>query len=375
MAAGTRQAFCPTRVTPMAEVSVPPDVFNADEIARAAGADAGDVRALLASGRVPTIDGRFVAAPEAVAVVRSLRKVAPLPILEPALFQAPARERREPGVPLAGSALVHGLMLGGFALLLSVGATSPQPIPRFETTHLVFLPLPGPGGGGGGGGLKEPTPPARAELKGTSRMRSPVPARESVQGPKTEPAPVIPEPPVAVPKPAEPPPPPQEPDPAPPVVAPVATVAADTRDTRGLPDDRPDAVESHGSGAGGGAGSGTGTGLGEGEGAGVGPGSGGGTGGGPYRPGSGITPPSLLREVKPDYTEEARRRGINGEVELEIVVRSDGTVGDVRLVRGLGAGLDQRAVDAVRQWRFSPARRSGTPVDVLVQIAVEFRIR
>jgi protein TonB len=47
----------------------------------------------------------------------------------------------------------------------------------------------------------------------------------------------------------------------------------------------------------------------------------------------------------------------------------------VRLVRGLGAGLDQRAIDAVRQWRFSPARRFGTPVDVLVQIAVEFRIR
>jgi TonB family protein len=50
-------------------------------------------------------------------------------------------------------------------------------------------------------------------------------------------------------------------------------------------------------------------------------------------------------------------------------------VGDVRLVRGLGAGLDQRAIDAVRQWRFAPARRFGTPVDVLVQIAVEFRIR
>ena len=95
---------------------------------------------------------------------------------------------------------------------------------------------------------------------------------------------------------------------------------------------------------------------GEGEGAGIGPGSGGGTGGGPYRPGSGITPPSLLREVKPDYTEDARRRGIEGDVVLEIVVRSDGTVGDVRLLQGLGAGLDQRAIDAVRQWRFAPAR-------------------
>jgi protein TonB len=115
--------------------------------------------------------------------------------------------------------------------------------------------------------------------------------------------------------------------------------------------------------------------MGEGTGAGIGPGTTAGTGGGPYRPGSGITPPTLLREVKPDYTEEARRRNLAGEVVLEIVVRSDGSVGDVRVMRGLGAGLDHRAVDAVRQWRFSPARRHGTPVDVMVEVAVEFKLR
>jgi TonB family protein len=112
-----------------------------------------------------------------------------------------------------------------------------------------------------------------------------------------------------------------------------------------------------------------------GTGPGIGPGSGGGTGGGPYRGGSGITPPSLLREVKPDYTEEGRRRGIEGEVELEIVIRHDGSVGDVRLLHGLGSGLDERAIDAVRQWRFSPATRQGAPVDVFVQVSVEFRLR
>jgi TonB family protein len=79
--------------------------------------------------------------------------------------------------------------------------------------------------------------------------------------------------------------------------------------------------------------------------------------------------------VRPDYTEEARRRGIAGDVELEIVVRADGTVGNVKVIRGLGSGLDQRAVDAVRQWRFSPAKRFGTPVDVLVEVAVEFKLR
>jgi TonB family protein len=60
---------------------------------------------------------------------------------------------------------------------------------------------------------------------------------------------------------------------------------------------------------------------------------------------------------------------------LEIVVRHDGTVGDVRVVRGLGSGLDQRAAQAVRQWRFAPARLKGAPVDVVVEVAVEFRLR
>jgi TonB family protein len=133
--------------------------------------------------------------------------------------------------------------------------------------------------------------------------------------------------------------------------------------------------ESHGPGTGNGAGTGQGTGLGEGQGSGIGPGSGGGTGGGPYRPGSGITPPKLLREVRPDYTEDGRRRNIEGDVVLEIVVRRDGGVGDVKLLQGLGAGLDQRAVEAVRQWRFSPAQRQGVPVDVIVEVAVEFKLR
>lgn len=118
-----------------------------------------------------------------------------------------------------------------------------------------------------------------------------------------------------------------------------------------------------------------GTGLGQGEGSGIGAGSGGGTGGGPYRPGSGIDPPRLLREVKPDYTDEGRRLGIEGEVLLEIVVRRDGTVGDVKLRRRLGGGLEERAAQAVRQWRFAPATRRGSPVDVVVEVAVEFKLR
>jgi len=115
--------------------------------------------------------------------------------------------------------------------------------------------------------------------------------------------------------------------------------------------------------------------VGEGTGSGIGAGEGGGEGGGPFRAGSGIAPPKLLREVKGDYTEAARRAGIQGEVVLEIVVRRDGSVGDVRVKRGLDPGLDQRAVSAVRQWRFAPATRRGAPVDVIVEVGVEFKLR
>jgi protein TonB len=359
----------------MAEVSPWLDVFTANEIARAAAVDVRDVRALLTQGRVPTIDGRFVTASHAVEVVRSFRAGSSLQVAAPELFQPAVGEHRDAGVTFAGAALAHAVILGVFALLLGVPPAAPRPMPRFDTASLVFLAAPGPGGGGGGGGLKQLAPPPRAELQGASRMRSPVVTRRVVKGPDTKPQPDPPSDPTPVSKPAEPPPPEQKPEPAPPIVAPVATVPADTRDRAGLPTDPSTSTDSRGKGSDDGVGTGAGTGVGEGTGAGIGPGSGGGTGGGPFRPGSGITPPSLLREVKPDYTEEARRRGINGDVELEIVVRSDGTVGDVRLQRGLGSGLDQRAIDAVRQWRFSPARRQGVPVDVLVEVAVEFKLR
>jgi protein TonB len=157
-------------------------------------------------------------------------------------------------------------------------------------------------------------------------------------------------------------------------VAPVSPSATEEQKRDG-------ALEAHlettstGAGADGGTGTGRGRGDGEGLGSGIGPGSGGGTGGGPYRAGSGVEPPRLLREVKARYTDEARRAGTTGNVLLEIIINRDGTVGDVTVRRGLGAGLDERAIEAVRQWTFAPARRLGTPVDVIVEVAVEFMLR
>ena len=82
-----------------------------------------------------------------------------------------------------------------------------------------------------------------------------------------------------------------------------------------------------------------------------------------------------MREVRADYTEDARQRGLAGDVVLEIVVRRDGSVGDVKILQGLAGGVNDRAMQAVRQWRFAPARRQGAPVDVVVEVAVEFKLR
>jgi TonB family protein len=354
------------------------DVYSADEIARAAGVRRREVRALTAAGVIRRIDGtRFFTHAESVRAVRMLsagtRGDRPL-------FSPPAGLRRRPGMPAVLSGALHGVMLAVVALVtsLSVARTQAQRADNHDDLHMVFLIAPGPGGGGGGGGHKEVAPPPPAARKGADALRSPVTLKRApkpvIARPRPVPPPRIDPPPVV--KPAEPPP-VVKADAMHPVFAPIVPTAADDRDRDGVPA-RPQpavAIDSGGPGTGSGIGTGGGSGIGEGTGSGVGAGSGGGTGGGPYRPGSGITAPSILREVRPDYTDEARRRGIEGDVVLEIVVRANGSVGSVKTLQGLGSGLDQRAADAVRQWRFNPARRYGTPVDVIVEVAVEFKLR
>jgi protein TonB len=270
-------------------------------------------------------------------------------------------------VPLALSGALHAAVLAALVTALSLAptaATIESEASQAEPMRLVFLTTPGPGGGGGGGGLRQPLPPPKAEREGHRAMSSPLPQRDP-------PRPIAP----AEPRPAV-----LAAEPLPSLVAPVVPASADIRSRSGVLDKVVEVQvvaqeESRGAGRAGGVGNGTGTGIGPGDGPGIGPGSGGGTGGGPYRPGSGIEPPRLLREVKADYTEDARQRGLVGEVVLEIVVRRDGTVGNVKVLKGLGAGLNDRAIQAVSQWRFSPAQRLGMPVDVIVEVGVEFKLR
>ena len=358
-----------------------PDVYTAREIAEAAGVSEARVQRLMARREirslVVTLPGastrelaRFIGEGEAIRAVRALATGSTVGLPDPLglgreLFSEGALGGRSTAVPFFVSTSLHAVAVATILLIASLGFAvadeTTDPL-KPEPMRLVFLVQPGPGGGGGGGGLRMKTPPPKAEREGIKKVSSPLPARDLP--PPMKPTPKPPEPPK-----------PLESKPLPPVMAPIVTVPADQKTVQGVLANVPELPPSQGPGAGGGVGSGKGTGIGEGDGGGLGPGSGGGTGGGPYRPGSGVEPPRLLREVKADYSDEARRANIEGEVVLEIVVRSNGTVGDVKVLRGLRGGLNERAIEAVRQWRFAPAHMKGAAVDVVVEVGVEFKLR
>jgi len=136
----------------------------------------------------------------------------------------------------------------------------------------------------------------------------------------------------------------------------------------------PAAPPSNGIGSGGGIGSGSGGGVGVGHGPGIGAGIGGGIGGGVYKVGGGISAPQAISAPDPDYTEEARQAKKQGTCILWLIVDSTGHPRDIRVVRGLGLGLDAKAVEAVRQWRFQPSLKDGKPVDVQISVEVEFHL-
>jgi TonB family protein len=131
---------------------------------------------------------------------------------------------------------------------------------------------------------------------------------------------------------------------------------------------------SNGPGSGGGIGSGSGGGVGSGRGPGVGPGYGGGIGGGPYRVGGGVSAPRPIFSPDPEYSEEARKAKYQGIVVLWLVVGPDGRPRDMRVMRSVGMGLDEKALEAVRTWKFEPALKDGQPVSVQITVEVSFRL-
>ena len=142
----------------------------------------------------------------------------------------------------------------------------------------------------------------------------------------------------------------------------------------GIPQSPQIALASQGGGSGSGFGSGSGGGIGSGNGNGIGPGSGGGYGGGLYHPGGGVSNPVLIYAPDPEFSDEARRAKYQGVCVVGLIVDSQGNPQRVRIVRPLGMGLDEKALEAVRQYKFKPAVFNGKPVPVEINIEVNFRI-
>lgn len=257
------------------------------------------------------------------------------------------------------SAIVHFAVIG---LLLSGIFVSHQVVEKV-TRQTVTLIAPSPDtyalpaakkvvSGGGGGGDRDPIPAPKGRLPKFALHQITPPAivlRNT--HPKLTAEPTV-------------------------VVPPQVKVASNHAPTLGVPTAAvmPSAPPSNGTGSGGGIGSGSGGGVGVGHGGGVGAGTGGGIGGGVFHVGGGISAPQAISAPDPEYTEEARRAKTQGTCVLWLIVDSSGHPRDVRVVRGLGYGLDAKAVEAVRQWRFQPSQKDGKPVDVQISVEVAFHL-
>ncbi len=284
---------------------------------------------------------------------------------------SPAGERLLPGevwgqynnyraAGLKGSAVIHALLVAGILVSTMFGHKIVQQVSKHEVVTLI---APSPESyalpaakkvvsGGGGGGDKDPLPATKGRLPKLA-MQQITPPQIVVRNekPKLTAQPTV-------------------------VVPPQVHIAENRMPNLGNPAavPMPSAPPSNGIGSGGGIGSGSGGGIGVGKGPGVGAGRGGGIGGGVYKVGGGISAPQAISTPDPEYTEEARNAKTQGTCVLWLIVDQQGHPRDIRVSRGLGYGLDARAIEAVKQWRFQPAMKDGQPVNVQISVEVEFRL-
>jgi TonB family protein len=247
----------------------------------------------------------------------------------------------------AVSLLIH---LAALALLLVIFQSPTVRKKATDLGHLIYVDNWKPklpqaqqkAGGGGGGGQKMPQPVNRGEA------------------PKFAPKQFIP-PALAVPKPLLP--------VVPTITAPAPVITADNYGD-------PNAISkliSGGPGANG-LGTGTGGGIGSGNGNGYGPGSGGGMGGGVYQIGGEVSEPIPIYKPEPEYSEDARKAKYSGTVLLSVIIDANGLTRDIKVIRPLGLGLDEKAIEAVSRWKFRPAMKGGKAVAVQANIEVNFRL-
>jgi TonB family protein len=218
-------------------------------------------------------------------------------------------------------------------------------------------PEPKKASGGGGGGRQEPTPPSKGnppQMALTPQIIPPDPTPPKIKDPSLVVASTIY----------------GDPKMIPPMKGPIG-------DPTGIP-----APPSSGPGTGAGIGRGGGTGVGGGEGGGAGPGRGGNMGGGDMGIGGGRSVeqmtaslrPTITHREKAKYTEEARQNKVQGTVVLQVVFHANGSITDIRVVRGLPDGLTEKAIEAARKIRFNPAVKNGSPVSVRGTLEFSFNL-
>jgi protein TonB len=93
-----------------------------------------------------------------------------------------------------------------------------------------------------------------------------------------------------------------------------------------------------------------------------------------YRIGGGVTAPRVIYAPEPEFSEGARKTKYQGTVVLWLIVEADGRSRDIRILQSLGMGLDEKAIEALRHWRFEPGRKDGIPVAVQVNVEVNFHL-
>jgi protein TonB len=243
----------------------------------------------------------------------------------------------------------------GLALLIWLGSWTAAHAPEIkqavglsvDVSPYIMSPAKNVSGGGGGGGSHDILPASKGALPKLSKSQIAPPTVLPMEQPKLPVAPTVVVPPeIKLPQAG------QMGDPLAKALGPL----------------------SNGTGTGGGIGSGTGGGVGSGRGPGVGPGWGGGIGGGAYRVGGGVTAPKIIYRVDPEFSEEARKNKWQGVVVLRVIIGTDGKTHEISVVRSLGMGLDEKAVEAARLWRFDPGQKDGRPVPVEVNMEVSFHL-
>jgi len=241
------------------------------------------------------------------------------------------------------------------ALLIWVGSWTATHVPEIkqmtgiavDISPYVMTPSDKIAGGGGGGGSHDVNPASKGALPKLSKTQIAPPTVLPMESPKLAVAPTV-------------------------VVPPEIKLPQGGQ--MGDPMSKVIGTLSNGTGVGGGIGSGSGGGVGSGSGPGVGPGHGGGIGGGAYRVGGGVSAPKIIYKVDPEFSEEARKNKWQGTVVLKVVVGVDGKTHEISVLRSLGMGLDEKAVDAARLWRFDPGMKDGRPVPVEVNMEINFHL-